>query len=149
MEKKYFDIVYEEAKKAFDIDEVPIGAVIVKNNNIIISTHNNKENDNCCVSHAEILAIQKASEILNNWRLDDCDIYVSLDPCPMCASAIKQARIKNVYSALANSDDNNSDIIKKIFTVDKINPGVFFETNLDVDRSKKILNSFFKKQRNS
>lgn len=149
MKSEFFDRAFIESKKSFDLDEVPIGAVIVKNNQIISSAHNMKESDRCCTSHAEILAIEEASRILDNWRLEDCDIYITLDPCPMCASAIKQARIKNVYSALSNSDLNNTNIISQIFNQnDSINSLVHFETNLDVDKSRIILNKFFKKQRN-
>ena len=149
MNLKYFDIAFEEANKAFIEDEVPIGCVIVKNDEIVAVAHNQKEKDRCCTSHAEILAIQKASKKLKNWRLEECDLYVTLDPCPMCASAIKQARIKHVYSALNNTDSNNIDLIHKIFETDSVNPEVHFETNFCVDSSKKLLNLFFDKQRNS
>ena len=115
MNKEFFDQVYELAQVAYEHDEVPIGAIIVKNREIVASAYNHKEEKQCCTAHAEILAIQEASSKLNNWRLEDCDIYVSLDPCPMCASAIKQARIRHVYSALNNSDSCQLDIIQKIF----------------------------------
>ena len=77
--------------------DIPVGAVVVKNGEIIASAFNTKENDNNITSHAEILALCRASKILNNWRLDGCDIYVTLEPCPMCAWAIMQSRIKNIY----------------------------------------------------
>lgn len=149
MDRKFFDIAFEEANVAFKHQEVPIGAVIVKDGEIIASAHNKKEEDGCCTSHAEILAIQEASKKLNNWRLENCDIYVTLDPCPMCASAIKQARIRNIYSGLNNSDFHNLEIIERIFQTDKVNPEVHFESNMDMDRSKYLLNSFFEKQRNN
>ncbi len=149
MNTTFFDIAFEEAEKAFNNNEVPIGAVIVKDGEIIAKAYNNKEKDKCSISHAEINAIADASKKLDNWRLDDCDIYVTLDPCPMCASAIKQARIKNVYSALNNKDNNNFKLIEEIFKKDTVNPSVNFFSNLDMERSKKILNSFFNKQRNN
>ena len=149
MNLKYFDVAFDEAIKAFDENEVPIGAVIVRDDKIIAFAHNKKEHDKCSISHAEILAIMEASNKINNWRLEDCDIYVTLDPCPMCASAIKQARIKNVYSALNNSDNNNLNLIQSIFKKDITNPEVNFVSNLYVDRSKNLLNSFFDKQRNN
>ena len=93
------------------------------------------------------MAINEASKKNNNWRLTDCDIYITLDPCPMCASAIKQSRIKNVYSANKNGDDNNYNIIKSIFTADKNNSSVNFITNLNSDKSNELLRAFFKKQR--
>ena len=149
MNNIFFEEAFKEAQIAFDNNEVPIGCVIVKNDAIIAKAHNNKESDNCCISHAEINAIQIASKKLNNWRLDDCDIYITLDPCPMCASAIKQARIKNVYSALNNKDDNNLNIIEEIFKKDAVNPSVNFVSNIDIERSKTLLNGFFNKQRNN
>ena len=148
MNKEFFDLAFIEARKAFDNNEVPIGAVIIKDDKVIASSYNHKEEDNCATSHAEILAIQEASKVLNNWRLEGCSIYVTLDPCPMCASAIKQARIGHVYSALNNSDSNNLFILENIFKTDTVNPSVKFESNLDTERSKELLNSFFEKQRN-
>ena len=148
MNREFLDLAFELADKAFGVDEVPIGAVIVKNNEIIGCGYNQKESNNSVLKHAELIAIEEASKNLNNWRLDDCDIYITLDPCPMCASAIKQARIKNVYSALNNTDEKYLEIIKKIFIGDNTNPSVNFISNLAVDKSKNLLNSFFKKQRN-
>jgi len=149
MDKKYFDLVYDESIKAFDLNEVPIGAIIVKDGSVIASAFNIKESNNCSLDHAELIAIREASKVLNNWRLNDCDIYVSLDPCPMCASAIKQARIKNVYSALSNTDNSYTSIINSIFNLsDNTNDSVDFQSNLDVDRFKILLNKFFEKQRN-
>ena len=149
MNRKFLDLAFKYAEKAYKYDEVPIGAVIVKDNKIIGYGYNKKEKKKSVLEHAEISAIKMAEKKIDNWRLNDCDIYVSLDPCPMCASAIKQARIKNVYSALTNLDNNNFEIISQIFKKDKVNPSVNFVTNLDSEVSKKILNSFFKKQRNS
>ena len=77
--------------------DMPIGAVIVKNGEIIATAHNEKEKNNDVTAHAEILAIRNAAQILNNWRFNDCDLYVKLEPCPMCLWAILQSRIKNLY----------------------------------------------------
>lgn len=77
--------------------EISVGAVVVKNGEIIASACNQKEKDNDVTSHAEILALRQAEQKLGHWRLDDCDLYVTLEPCPMCAWAIINARIKNVY----------------------------------------------------
>ena len=77
--------------------EIPVGAVVVRNGEIIASACNKKEADNDVTSHAEILVLREASEKLRRWRLDDCDLYVTLEPCPMCAWAIINSRIKNVY----------------------------------------------------
>lgn len=88
-------ISINEAKKSGR--NVPVGAVVVKNGDVIATAHNERELDNDVTSHAEILAIRKAEQVLGNWRLDDCDLYVTLEPCPMCGWAILQSRIKNVY----------------------------------------------------
>jgi tRNA(adenine34) deaminase len=77
--------------------DIPVGAIIVKNGEIISRAFNTKEKDNDITSHAEIIAIRKAEKIINNWRLEDCNMYVTLEPCPMCGWAIIQSRIKNLY----------------------------------------------------
>ena len=92
---KYMNKAIEIAKNS-DKD-VPVGAIIVKDNNIIAISCNQREMKNETSAHAEILAIQKANKVLNNWRLDECDMYVTLEPCPMCGWAIIQSRIKNLY----------------------------------------------------
>lgn len=86
-------------------EEIPVGAVIVKNNKIISKAFNKREHSQIATHHAEILAIQKACKKLKSWRLDDCDIYVTLEPCPMCAGAILNARIRNLYYALPDADN--------------------------------------------
>ena len=91
----FMSISINEAKKSGR--DVPVGAVVVKNGDVIATAHNERELDNDVTSHAEILAIRKAEQVLGNWRLDGCDLYVTLEPCPMCGWAILQSRIKNVY----------------------------------------------------
>ena len=147
MHEKFMKEALIEAKKSLEIDEVPIGAVIVKNDKILARAHNLKNQSNSSLAHAEIIAINIACKKLQNWRLNDCDIYITLEPCPMCASAIKQARIKNVFSACENSYTKNFDILNLIFKKDSTNSEVNFITNLDVEKTKKILSDFFKKQR--
>ena len=121
MESKYMKMAINEARKAYKMGEVPVGAVIVKDDVVIAKAYNKKEKNGCVTGHAEILAVEKASKKLNNWRLNGCDIYITLEPCPMCASAIKQSRINNVYYGLSNSDKNNCELINAIFSKDKIN----------------------------
>lgn len=94
---KYMEEAIKEAKKASSIDEVPIGCVIVLNNKIIARGHNVRETKKNPIGHAEIIAIQKASKKLDNWRLENCELYVTVEPCIMCAGAIIQSRIKKVY----------------------------------------------------
>lgn len=143
MNRKFLDLAFKYAEKAYKNNEVPIGAVIVKDGEVIGYGYNQKEKKNSILEHAEIIAIRMASRKLNNWRLDDCDIYVTLDPCPMCASAIKQSRIKNIYSALSNLDKENEKVVVDILKKDKTNPEVNLITNIEPDKSKNILNSFF------
>ena len=99
MEKyiKYMKEALKEAKKAELIDEVPIGCVIVKDDKIIARGHNQRETNQSPIGHAEIIAINKASKKLKSWRLEGCDIYVTLEPCIMCSGAIIQSRINKVY----------------------------------------------------
>ena len=147
MNLKYMDMALKEAVKGYENGEIPVGAVIVKDGKVISKAHNLKEKNKCAVEHAEILAIKKASKKLKNWRLENCDMYVTLEPCPMCASAIKQSRISNVYSALSNSDEKNLSIISEIFWSDKINGNVQFYNDLYVEKSKEMLQKFFVERR--
>lgn len=97
MENLHMKIAIEEAKKALEKAEVPVGAVIVKDDKVISVAHNLKEGTKDPTNHAEIIAIRKASEVLGRWRLNDCSMYVTLEPCAMCAGAIIQSRIKTLY----------------------------------------------------
>ena len=97
MEKKYIELVLKEAEKAYNSGEVPVGAVIIKNNKIIAKAHNMVEKKKNSIMHAEIIAITKASKKIRNWRLNNCDMYVSLEPCDMCKAAILLSRINKVY----------------------------------------------------
>lgn len=106
----FMSISINEAKKSGR--DVPVGAVVVKNGDVIATAHNERELDNDVTSHAEILAIRKAEQVLGNWRLDDCDLYVTLEPCPMCGWAILQSRIKNVY--FGSHDTNYGAFFSKV-----------------------------------
>jgi tRNA(adenine34) deaminase len=97
MKEFYINEALKEAERALMLKEVPVGAVIVKDDKIIARAHNLKETLRDPSAHAEIIAIKKACEVLNNWRLTGCEMYVTLEPCPMCASAISQARISKLY----------------------------------------------------
>ena len=97
MQEKFMKEALKEAKKAYKKLEIPVGAVIVKDGKIIARGHNLKETKEDTTKHAEIIAIQKASKKLSAWRLIDCEMYVTLEPCAMCAGAIINSRIKKVY----------------------------------------------------
>ena len=95
--EKFMKSALKEAEKAFDKEEIPVGCVIVKDGKVISRAHNCKETSKNACGHAEILAIQKACKKLNSWRLLDCEMYVTLEPCPMCAGALINSRISKVY----------------------------------------------------
>ncbi|MCH5166807.1 MAG: nucleoside deaminase [Erysipelotrichales bacterium] len=93
----YFDVLLKLANKAYKRNEVPVGAIVVFNNKIIAKAYNKRTRNHDITSHAEIIAIKKAAKKIGDWRLNDCDIYVNLEPCSMCKEVIKQSRIANVY----------------------------------------------------
>ena len=140
-------MAFDEAEKAFFLDEIPVGAVIVKDGVVLAKTYNKKEICHCAFCHAEMLAIYEASLKIGNWRLNGCDIYVTLEPCPMCASAIRQARISNIYCAVSASDQNHSFLIQNILSSGDANSSVCIFNNLCVDRGKEILQRFFRAKR--
>ncbi|AJA46167.1 tRNA-specific adenosine deaminase [Clostridium pasteurianum DSM 525 = ATCC 6013] len=146
MEEVYINHALKEAEKAKDIGEVPVGAIIVKDNIILARAHNLKEKLKDCTAHAEILAIKKASKILNNWRLNNCEMYITLEPCPMCASAIVASRIKRVY--IGTFDPN----IGACGSVVNILQNEYLKYNVDVrwlysENCSKIVTDFFKDRR--
>ena len=149
MNLKYMDMAINEAKKAVEKGEVPVGCVIVKGDQVLSKSYNMKETLMCATKHAEIIALEKASEVLDNWRLEGCDVYVTLEPCPMCASALKQARVNHIYCGLSNLDKNNGVIIKQILACNKNNSEVLFTSDLAVEKVKLLMRAFFKNRRNS
>ncbi len=143
---KFIDIALEEAKKAYDENEVPVGAVIVKNNVVIARTHNVKLKTNNVLNHAEILAILKASSVIGDWRLNDCVMYITLEPCPMCAGAIAQSRIKKIFIGAESNIKSNKKIINDILQNNDYyhNVEVVYLNNGDCS---KILSDFFSNKR--
>ncbi|MBR4875966.1 MAG: nucleoside deaminase [Clostridia bacterium] len=96
-EEKYMAMALELAREAYDAGEVPVGCVIVHNGEVVGRGRNRREEDRNALLHAEVIAIQEACKTLNSWRLTDCDFYVTLEPCPMCAGAILNARVGRVF----------------------------------------------------
>lgn len=125
--------------------EIPVGAVIVKDGKIISRAFNTREKDDDISSHAEILAIRKAEKILNNWRLDDCEMYVTLEPCPMCGWAILQSRIKTLY--FASYDINYGAFSSKIDLRTLCNSKLQVYGGIKEKECDKILDNFFKNLR--
>ena len=134
----------KEAKKAYEKLEIPVGAVIVKDGKIIARAHNQKETRFDTTKHAEILAIQKASKKLGAWRLLDCEMYVTLEPCPMCAGAIINSRIKKVYFGTSDEKTGAVGSVLNLFTDFKFNHNVEFEKGVLKDECEGILKDFFK-----
>lgn len=145
MNDKYMNIAINEAKKAYLRDEIPVGCVIVYKGRIIAKSFNIKEKKKCAIYHAEIIAIKKACAKLKNWRLNECEMYVTMFPCPMCASAIKQSRISKVYYIV---DNYNNSISKGIFCSNDLNKGVVVEKVNDNYNYIELVESFFQKNRN-
>ena len=103
MNKFFMEMALEQARKAYKKDEVPVGAIIVNDGEIISCAHNLRESLNDPTAHAEILAIRDACKKLNSWRLTGCEMYITLEPCPMCAGAIFQSRIKKIFIGTADT----------------------------------------------
>jgi len=143
-EEKFMKIALKEAKLAYDKEEVPVGAIIVKDNKVIAKAHNLKETSANATSHAEILAIQKACKKLGSWRLTDCSMYVTLEPCSMCAGALINARIKKLY--IGTNDPKTGACGSKINLLEdvKFNHIVEVERGILQNECEKILKDFFK-----
>ena len=144
---KFMTAALNEAKKAFAEDEVPVGAVVVYQDKIIARAHNKREGEQLIHGHAEFLAMIKAAKKLGSWRLEDCDIYVTMEPCPMCAGAMIQARVKHLYYGVKDYKAGVADSVLKMFEL-PFNHHVNVEGNLMAEDSEKLLKSFFKQLRN-
>ena len=148
--KEYFmKEALKEAEKAYNKLEVPVGAVIVKDGKIIARAHNQKETKTDTTKHAEITAIQKASKKLKSWRLIDCEMYVTLEPCTMCAGAIINSRIKKVYIGAMDEKTGAVGSVLNLFENYKFNHKPESETGILKEDCEEILKRFFKELRKS
>ena len=136
-----------EAKKALKKDEVPIGAVIVKDGKIIARAFNKTESSNLATAHAELLAINKACKKLNSWRLDGLELYVTLEPCPMCAGAILNARIKKVYFGAFEPKSGCAVSKFPVLTQSGLNHVTEFEGGIEEEICANLLKNYFKQKR--
>ena len=144
----YMRLALKEAEKARAIDEVPVGAVIVKDGKVIARAHNLREKDQQASAHAELLAIRKASKKLNDWCLKDCDLYVTLEPCMMCAGAISLSRIHHLYYGTA--DPKGGAVESRIQLPDIPHIGVYpkrITSGILKEECSEILSSFFREKR--
>lgn len=148
MEKEYFmKEALKEAKKAYKKLEVPVGVVIVKDGRIIARGHNQKESKNSPIMHAEIMAIEKACRKLDNWRLNDCEMYITLEPCAMCAGAIMNSRIKKIYIGAMEHNSGACGSKLNLLQDYEFETQVEIETNVMKEECENILKQFFKEIR--
>ena len=147
MEEKFMKEALKEAKKAYDKLEVPVGCVIVKDGKIIARAHNLKETKKDTTNHAEIIAIKKASKKLESWRLNGCDLYVTLEPCSMCAGAIINSRISNVYFGAKDDKTGAVGSVFNLFEDYIFNHKVEYKGQVLEEECEKILKDFFIKLR--
>ena len=146
MNGKFIDIALEEAKKAYNLNEVPVGAVIVQNGRVIAKSHNLKRNTNNVMNHAEIMCINEAIRQIGDWRLNDCEMYVTLEPCTMCAGALVQSSIKKIYIGSESNIKSNKKVIKSILQNSEYNHFVEIEY-LNNKGCSQILTDFFSNKR--
>ena len=146
--EKFMKEALKEAKKAYIKEEIPVGAIIVKDNKIIARAYNKKEEKMDTTKHAEIIAIQKASKKLKAWRLTDCDMYVTLEPCSMCAGALIQSRIRKVYIGTEDKKTGACGSVLNLLEDYKFNHKVEIENEILKEECEAILKKFFKELRN-
>ena len=139
--KEHMQLAYNEALKAYKKGDVPIGAIIIKNNKVIAKSYNKKEKNNNAILHAELDVINKACKRLKTWHLEECILYTTLEPCLMCMGAIVQSRINEIYYATKNNNFGEINIIKKYNKQIKINSGLLEK------ESSELLKKFFQEKR--
>lgn len=145
-QNKFMKEALKEAKKAYLKGEVPVGAVIVANGKIIARAHNNREEKQQVSGHAEMIVIKKAANKLKTWRLEDLELYVTLEPCPMCAGAIIQSRIKTVYYGAKDLKSGVASSIMNLFDY-PFNHSVNVVGGILEQESSQLLKDFFKELR--
>ncbi|MCT4563274.1 MAG: tRNA adenosine(34) deaminase TadA [Maledivibacter sp.] len=148
MKEFFMQEALKEARKAFELKEIPIGAVIVRDNEIISRAHNLRESTKDPTAHAEIIAIRKASQVLGGWRLTNCDLYVTIEPCPMCAGAIVMARIDRLF---IGSMDSKGGAVGSLFNIvddDRLNHKAEVVYDVLRDECSSIMKEFFRSLRN-
>ncbi|WP_413466030.1 tRNA adenosine(34) deaminase TadA [Metabacillus litoralis] len=143
----FMSMAIEEAKKAKEIGEVPIGAVVVLNNEVISTAFNLREKEQRSIAHAEILAIDKACQALGTWRLENATLYVTLEPCPMCAGAIVLSRVKRVVYGATDPKGGCAGTLMNLLQDDRFNHQVEVVSGVEEETCGKMLSDFFKELR--
>lgn len=146
-EEKYMRAAIREAKKAYALEEVPIGCVIVREERIIARGYNRRNTDKNTLAHAELTAIKKAGKKCGDWRLEDCTMYITLEPCQMCAGAIVQSRMQKIVIAAMNPKAGCAGSILNLLQMRQFNHQVEIETGLLEEECSEMLSRFFRELR--
>lgn len=146
-DEEFMELAFLEAKKALKEREVPIGAVVVKNDKVIGKGYNLKEEKQDPTAHAEIIAIREASQKIGSWRLEDCEIFVTLEPCPMCVGAMLQSRIERLVFAAYDSKGGAVGSLYDLSNDDRFNHTIKVKSGFMKEKSSKMLKKFFKSLR--
>lgn len=146
-DEKFMQAAIKQAKKAYAIEEVPIGCVIVYEGKIIARAYNRRTIDKNTLAHAELLAIRKASRVMDDWRLEDCTMYVTLEPCQMCAGAIVQSRMKRVVIGCMNPKAGCAGSILDLLQMEEFNHQVEKEIGVCEEVCSEMMKSFFREMR--
>ena len=146
-DEKYMKAALREAKKAYKLDEVPIGCVIVQNDKIIARGYNRRNTDKNTLAHAELSAIKKASKKTGDWRLEDCTMYVTLEPCQMCAGAIVQSRLGKVIIGSMNPKAGCAGSVINLLQMKQFNHQVEMVTGVLEEECSTMLSGFFQELR--
>lgn len=145
--EKWMQVAIEEAEKAATKGEVPIGAVIVRRGKIIARAHNTRESTQQAAHHAEVRAIQLANQVLKHWRLEDCELYVTLEPCAMCSGAILQSRIPIVYYGASDPKGGTAGSLMNLLNESRFNHRAQVRSGILADECGALLKVFFQKIR--
>lgn len=144
LDEKYMKEALRQAKKAYSIGDTPIGCVIVYENKIIARGYNRRNKDKTTLAHAELMAIKKATKVIGDWRLEDCTLYVTLEPCQMCAGAIVQARIPRVVIGCMNKKAGCAGSIINLLDMKEFNHQVDVTRGVMEEACSALMTSFFK-----
>ncbi len=146
-DERFMEQALWEARKAYELDEVPIGAVIVKDGTIIGRGHNLRETEKDPTLHAEIAAIRDAARTLGGWRLSGCDLYVTIEPCPMCAGAILQARIRRVVFGARDPKAGCAGSLYNLLIDERFNHRAEVTEGILAEECSRIMKEYFKQKR--
>nr|WP_083934629.1 tRNA adenosine(34) deaminase TadA [Siminovitchia fordii] len=146
-EEKYMQLAIAEAKKAEEMKEVPIGAVVVLNDKVVAAAHNKRETDQNAVAHAELLAIESACKKLGTWRLEEAELYVTLEPCPMCSGAIILSRVKKVVYGASDPKAGCAGTLMNLLTDERFNHQSEVISGVLGEECGRLLSDFFRRIR--